>query len=229
MENQKLVRRAAMKNLFVIAIIALMMTTALAYATDTPQVQGEYIEARSVSVYVGACHFGAEYVEGGKEATLIWNIHSGSWNNVPLNGLTVIAVVSAKKNLALDTKTRKSVLYIDSKATMTQRTAITSLLMTKHADVIGKVVATQTSPITFKKNDTKYDVTVGKVLALSAHRYPCAKCTQPHQIWYEPLTKIKNAIVGKSKIYRYKDGILPVNWQQGEEINNIFVGSFLIQ
>ncbi len=215
-----------MKNLFVIAIITIMITSAFANATETQMVQGEYIEARSVSIYVGACHFGAEYVEGGKEATLIWNIHSGSWNNVVLDGLTVVAVVSAKNNLALDTNTRKSVLYITDKATKTQRTAITNMLMTKQSEILGKVVATKNAPMTFKKNGTKYNVSVGKVLALSANRYPCSKCTQPHQIWYEPLTEIKNAIVGKSDVYRYKDGILPVNWQQGDEVNNIFVGSF---
>ncbi len=217
-----------MKNLIVIAIITLMVSSAFAHTAETQMVQGEYIEARSVSVYVGACHFGAEYVEGGKEATLIWNIHSGSWNNVSLDGLTVVAVVSAKNNLALDTKTRKSVLYIDSKATKKQRTAITNMLITKHADALGKVVSTITSPVTFQKNGTKYDVAVSKVLALSVNRYPCAKCTQPHKIWYEPLTKIGNAIVGKSVIYRYKDKYLPVKWQQGDEINNVFVGSFSI-
>lgn len=217
-----------MKRIFVLTTLTLMLFSLGTFATETPSVQGEYIEARSASVYVGPCHFGAEYVEGGKEATLIWNIHSGSWNNVSLNGLTVVAVVSAKNNLAIDTKTRKSVLYIDTKATPEQRAALTDMLTTKRADVLGKVVATQTVPITFTKEGTKYDVTVGKVLTLSANRYPCAHCTQPHQIWYDPLTKIQNAIVGKSEVYRYKDTHLSVNWQQGEAANNVFVGSFSI-
>ena len=217
-----------MKRIFVLTTVALMLFSFATFATETPSVQGEYIEARSASVYVGPCHFGAEYVEGGKEATLIWNVHSGIWNNVSLNGLTVVAVVSAKNNLAIDTKTRKSVLYIDTKATPEQRAALTDMLTTKRADVLGKVVATQTVPITFTKEGTKYDVTVGKVLTLSANRYPCAHCTQPHQIWYDPLTKIQNAIVGKSEVYRYKDTHLSVNWQQGEAANNVFVGSFSI-
>ena len=215
-----------MKRIFVFTTLALMLVGTYVFATETPIVQGEYIEARSASVYVGACHFGAEFVEGGKEATLIWNIHRGSWNNVSLDGLTVVAVVSAKNNLSIDTKTRKSVLYMDTKATPEQRAAISNMLATKRSEVLGKVVATQISPITFTKKGTKYDVTVGKVLALSANRYPCVHCTQPHQIWYEPLTEIQNAIVGKSEVYRYKDTHLPVNWQQGDAANNVFVGSF---
>ena len=215
-----------MKSISVLTALALILVASFAYATETSTVQGEYIEARSASVYVGACHFGAEYVEGGKEATLVWNIQHGSWNNVSLDGLTVVAVVSAKSNLDIDTETRKSVLYLDSSTTAEQRAAISSLLTTKQADVLGEVVATQTAAVEFTKEGTKYDVTVGEVLTLSANRYPCANCTQPHQIWYDPLTAVQNAIVGKSEVYRYKDTHLPVMWQQSGTANNVFVGSF---
>ena len=215
-----------MKSISVLTTLALTLIAGFAFATETPTVQGEYIEARSASVYVGACHFGAEYVEGGKEATLVWNIEHGSWNNVSLDGLTAVAVVSAKSNLDMDTKTRKSVLYLDPSTTAEQRTAISDLLTTKQAGVLGEVVATQTAVIGFAKEGTKYDVTVGEVLTLSANRYPCANCTQPHQIWYKPLTAIQNAIVGKSEVYRYKDSHLPVMWQQSGTANNVFVGSF---
>lgn len=217
-----------MKKLIVITTIALIFASGIAIATNTPLVNGEYLEARSASVYVGACHFGAEYVEGGREATLVWNIHQGNWDNVSIDGLTVVAVISAEDNLAIDTKTRKSVLYIDKKATSEQQAALSNMLTTKHADVLGNVVATQIAPITYSKNGTKYDISVGKVLALSVNRYPCAKCTQPHQIWYETLTEVKDAIVGKSEVYQYKDKHLPVNWQQGDAANNVFVGSFSI-
>ena len=95
-----------MKSISVLTVLALTLIAGFALATEAPTVQGEYIEARSASVYVGACHFGAEYVEGGREATLVWNIQHGSWNDVSLDGLTVVAVVSAKSNLDMDTATR---------------------------------------------------------------------------------------------------------------------------
>ena len=191
--------------------------------------QGEYIEARSASVYTGACHFGAEFVDGGKEATLVWNIHSGIWNDVSLDGLTVIAIVTAKKNLAIDTETRKSVLYVDAETTAAQRAALREMLETKQIEVLGDIVAMQAAELSFAKEGTRFDVTVGKVgevLALSANRYPCAACTQPHQIWYEPLAPVQNAIVGKSEVYRYQDTQLAVTWHQGGAVNNVFVGDF---
>ena len=58
-----------MKSISVLTALVLTLIAGFAFATETPTVQGEYIEARSASVYVGACHFGAEFVEGGREAT----------------------------------------------------------------------------------------------------------------------------------------------------------------
>lgn len=215
-----------MKRIFILSTLILMAIASFAIATEITEIQGEYIEARSASVYVGACHFGAEYVEGGKEATMVWNIQQGNWKGVSLDGLTVVAVVSANENLAVDFETRKSVLYIDTKTTVEQQAALKDMLTTKRTKELGTIVATQIAPINFTKKGTKYNVEVGKVLTLSANRYPCVHCTQPHQIWYKPLITLDNPIVGKSEVYRYKDSYLTVNWQQGESLNNVFVGSF---
>ena len=213
-------------KILTLTAIALLLTVAGVFATQPETVQGEYLEARSVSVYVGACHYGAEYVEGGREATLIWNIRQGSWEGVSLEGLTVVAVVTAKNNLAIDTKTRRSVLYIDEKATSEQRAALTDLMTAKRGDLLGEVVSTESTPITFTKEDVKYGLRVGQVLTLSVSRYPCQNCTQPHQIWYKPLERLDTPIVGKSTSYSYQDKILSVTWNCGEDTNNVFVGDF---
>ena len=215
-----------MTKIFSLIAITLLLTVPGALATQPETVQGEYLEARSVSVYVGACHYGAEYVEGGREATLVWNIHQGTWNGVSLEGLTVVAVVTAQNNLAVDTNTRRSVLYLDEKATSEQRSALIDLMTTKRGKVLGEVVSTEIAPIIFTKQDVKYNLRVGEVLTLSVSRYPCQNCTQPHQIWYKPLEQIDTPIVGKSTAYCYQDKILSVTWNCGEDTNNVFVGNF---
>lgn len=213
-------------KIFSLTAIALLLTVVSALATQPETVQGEYLEARSVSVYVGACHYGAEYVEGGREATLVWNIHQGTWKGVSLEGLTVVAVVTAQNNLAIDTSTRRSVLYLDEKATSEQRTALIDLMTTKRSEILGEIVSTENAPITFGREGLEYDLRVGEVLTLSVSRYPCQNCTQPHQIWYKPLEQLDTPIVGKSTVYCYQDKILSVTWNDGEDTNNIFVGSF---
>ena len=215
-----------MTKIFSLIAITLLLTVPGALTIQPETVQGEYLEARSVSVYVGACHYGAEYVEGGREATLVWNIHQGTWNGVSLEGLTVVAVVTAQNNLAVDTNTRRSVLYLDEKATSEQRSALIDLMTTKRGEILGEVVSTEIAPITFTKQDVKYNLRVGEILTLSVSRYPCQNCTQPHQIWYKPLEQIDTPIVGKSTAYCYQDKILSVTWNCGEDTNNVFVGNF---
>ena len=213
-------------KIFTLTAIALLLTVPGALATQSETVQGEYLEARSVSVYVGACHYGAEYVEGGREATLVWNIHQGTWQGVSLEGLIVVAVVTGQNNLAIDTGTRRSVLYLDEKATSEQRTAVADLMAAKRSEILGEIVSIESTPIAFSKEGVQYDLRVAEVLTLSVSRYPCQNCTQPHQIWYKPLEQLDTPVVGKSTAYRYQDKILSVTWNCGEDTNNVFVGSF---
>lgn len=213
-------------KIFTLTAIVLLLIVAGTFATQPETVQGEYLEARSVSVYVGACHYGAEYVEGGREATLVWNIRQGTWKGVSLDGLTVVAVVTAQNNLAIDTTTRRSVLYLDEKATSEQRTTLIDLITTKRSELLGEIVSTENASIAFTKQGVKYDLRVGKVLTLSVSRYPCQNCTQPHQIWYKPLEQLDTPIVSKSTTYCYQDKILSVTWNCGEDTNNVFVGDF---
>ena len=215
-----------MKKFWTLTAVALLFTVTSGIATQTTTVQGEYLEVRSVSVYVGACHAQSEFVEGGREATLVWNIHQGEWNGVSLDNLTVVAVVTAKKNLEIDTESRRSVLYLDTKATIEQRAALVNLIKAKRSAVVGEIASTKIESIEFTKQDMEYELRVGEVLFLSALRNPCEYCTQPHEVWYKPLETIDTAVVGKSNLYRYKDTILAVTWNRSEPSNNIFVGDF---
>ncbi|MDE0184585.1 MAG: DUF1326 domain-containing protein [Candidatus Poribacteria bacterium] len=217
-----------MKKVWTLTVVTLLITVAGAFAAQTTTVRGDYLEARSVSVYVGACHAQSEVVEGGREATLVWNIHQGEWNGVSLDNLTVVAVVTAKKNLEMDSESRRSVLYLDTETTIEQRAALVNLITTKRSAVVGEIASTKIEPIEFTKQDLKYELRVGEMLSLSALRNPCEYCTQPHEVWYKPLETIDTAVVGKSNIYRYKDTVLAVTWNRSEPSNNIFVGRFVM-
>ena len=59
------------------------------------QIRGQYIETRSADVYTGQCFANGEVNLVGDEAILAWHVQSGSWDGVPLDGLTVAAAVHA--------------------------------------------------------------------------------------------------------------------------------------
>jgi len=63
------------------------------------QIRGDYIETRSADVYTGQCFANGEVNLVGREAILAWHVQNGSWNGVPLDGLTVAAAVRAKATL----------------------------------------------------------------------------------------------------------------------------------
>ena len=209
-------------SIFILFLISCLFSVAVSSGVIT----GQYLEARSVNVYAGACHFGSEYVDGGKEATIVWNIDQGVWKGVSLEGLTIVVVVSAQKNLDIDSETRRSVLYITNKANQLQQGKLIDWFKQNHMEMLGQLAETQVVAIDYQKNGISYDVTVGKILSLSAIELPCHNCTQPRQIWYTPLSKISNAAIGKSTIYSYQDKLLSVQWEIGQPINNIFISRF---
>src|ERR687886_1985957 len=83
-------------------------------------VRGDYVEARTASVFAGACHYNGELTTAGREAVLAWNVTSGSWNGVDLAGVRAVAVVGSEANLADSAAARRSELVVDSSASEAQ-------------------------------------------------------------------------------------------------------------
>lgn len=206
-------------------LIGLLALSVLSVGAQT--LRGDYAEARTCSVYAGGCHYSGEYVTAGREALLFWHIREGQWNGVDVGGLSVIAAVVANNNLAEPSAVRKSVLYIDARATQPQRKALTSLFSRHYANLLGDIRAVKTVPIRYTREDNQVTVDAPGVATLHISRYPCKHCVQPHQVWYHPLVPIAEAEVASAKRTAYLDRQLGTVWQRGEE-NNVFVGEFAI-
>src|SRR4030095_16172932 len=81
---------------------------------------GDYVEARTASVFAGACHYNGELTTTGRDALMAWSVASGSWNGINLAGVRALAVVSADVNLYDTNAPRRSELTVDSSATEAQ-------------------------------------------------------------------------------------------------------------
>ena len=197
-------------------------------ASVTPagaEVVGEYVEARSLSVQAGPCHFNGEVTTAGREAVLAWKVDSGVLDGVRVDGLGVVAVVAGAGNLA-DTKTpRRSVLYVSEKATPAQRDALVKQITSRAAAALGTVVAVRSVPQTLSFESKAVRVQVGDDVRLSVSRYPCGHCTQPAQTWYKPLTSITDAAVAQGVATGFKNSALGISWSQ-EASDNVFLGTF---
>lgn len=211
-----------MRHILLTGLLALSVLSAGAQT-----LRGDYVEARTCSVYAGGCHYSGEYVTAGREALLFWHIREGQWNGVELSGLSVIAAVVADNNLAETSTQRKSVLYMDARATQSQRKALTSLFRERYANLLGDIRAVKAVTIRYTREDKQMTIDAPGVATLHISRYPCKHCVQPHQVWYQPLVPIVDAEVASAKRTAYLDRQLGIVWQRGEE-NSIFVGEFTV-
>src|SRR5947209_9903004 len=103
-----------MKRFLLLAAAALLVSGTSLQAAG---LSGAYIEARTCDVWTGPCFANAEMNIGGKHAVLGWKVEKGKFNDVPLDGLSVVAVIAASDTLGLEqTGPAKAVLIVDDKA-----------------------------------------------------------------------------------------------------------------
>lgn len=190
-------------------------------------VKGDYAEARSAAVYAGACHYNGEVMTQGREAVMAWKVREGQVNGIRVDGLSVVAVVAGGANLAEAGAARRSVLYVDAKATPEQRDALVNLLKAKAGAALGNVAAVQSAPVVFDASKEQVKVSAGNAANLNLSRYPCEHCRMPSQVWYKPLAPSKDAAVAQGIATGFSDKTLGVSWSSAS-VDNAFVGTFAL-
>jgi hypothetical protein len=114
----------------------------------TATVTGAYIEARTCDIWTGPCFANAEMNLGGKHAVLGWKVEKGTIDDVRLDGLTIVAVISASDTLGLDqTGPSKAVLIVDEKATKSQKDALVRLAKQQGGDLTKNVIAVESAAV----------------------------------------------------------------------------------
>jgi hypothetical protein len=190
---------------------------------------GDYVEARTASVFAGACHYNGEYLSDGREAVLAWHFKTGDWHGTSLAGLSAVAVVRADNNLAEPTAHRATMLYVDSKATPIQQKALTEALTARYAHSLGTITASGAAPITFGHLASGgYRVSAPQVAALSVDALPNRECCkQPNLVWYTPLAPVTNRRVGYTQTASCTARTGGDAWTRGHE-NSAFYGTFTL-
>lgn len=189
---------------------------------------GDYVEARTASVFAGACHFNGELTTTGNEAEMVWHVREGAWNGTFLNGLTAMAAVVSDANLRNESTARRSVLYIDAKATPSQAEALAAALEKGYAKSLGAVVAVRRVPITFTRKSDSFRVEANDVGRLQVEALPNRECCkQPNLVWYKPLVALTGRRVGYTLVSGIQEKTLGTHWsKQGQ--NTAFYGDFVL-
>src|SRR5205807_5100949 len=125
-----------------VPVSALVAVLGVSLSAAAQQISGDYLETRSADVYTGQCFANGEVNLVGNEAILAWRVQSGSWDGVPLEGLTVAAAVRAKGTLGDPYENpypAKSVLLVDDQASAQQRTALTNFAKHMGGELLNNV------------------------------------------------------------------------------------------
>jgi hypothetical protein len=208
-----------------------LLSAMLAIGSHTT-VTGKYVEVRTCDVFTGSCFSNADTGLVGKQAVLAWKVESGSVDGAALDGLAVLAVVSAADTLGLkQSAPAKAVVIVDEKATPAQRKALVSFVRSRTGDLVGEVVAVHTAPVsmticncdgegcaTLKAGEVK----VSTRCLDTDHDKACGNETT----MYPPLTKGVAAKAAMAVEHSYTGKDLNETWADGGR-RGAFVGSFV--
>jgi hypothetical protein len=187
--------------------------------------RGDYVEARTASVFAGACHYNGELTTTGRDALLAWRVTSGSWGGVNLAGVRALAVVSADANLADTNAPRRAELTVDNSASEAQAEALVEAFKYSYAAALGRIVSVRRAPVIFKHDGGAYAVGAASA-ALNVEAMPDNLCCRmPQLVWYEPLVPLAGRKVGYTKKATYTGGPAGDAWERAGE-NGAFYGGF---
>ncbi len=193
-------------------------------APDEPR--GSYVEARTATVFAGACHYGSEFAMQGREAVLAWHLESGSRGGVPLAGVDLVAVVAADENLDTEVAPRTSVVFVSDAASAAQHEAAVAWLREAHGKAVGRIVEVHAAPVSVDRDGERFSVTAADALELRGSTLADrACCSQPHNVWYDPLAIVQSPVVGNAAVFRCEAEPLRRSWSLPGD-NCAFVATF---
>jgi hypothetical protein len=130
------------------------LTVGASLGANPLTVKGTNVEAPTAEVIAGGCVMNGEAGTTGRNALLAWRVDRGQINGVPVNGLAIVAAVSADKNLGIheiggEPAITRTALFVDQRATPAQRAALVSMAKQLSNGVVDDVVAVTPAPIQF--------------------------------------------------------------------------------
>jgi hypothetical protein len=193
---------------------------------STTKIVGDYVEARTASVFAGACHYNGELVTTGRDAIMAWKIGSGSWKGTDLAGVSAMAAVSSEDNLKNETAARQSEIIVNGSATAAQTAALREMLEKQCGQQLGKIVSIRRGTVLFDHTGSTYTVKADGFAEMKVQSMPNDECCkQPNLVWYSPLVQLEHRKVGYTVNASYSAGTVGDPWQWSQE-NTAFYGAF---
>ena len=217
-----------MRNCLIVLGVFLALSTCL----FAQQIRGDYLETRSADVYTGQCFANGEVNLVGNEAILAWHVQSGSWDGVPLEGLTVAAAVRANGTLGdpyEDPYPAKSVLLVDDQANPQQRAALLNFAKHMGGDLLTDVEQVVPVPMELVVNHEQHGVAMlraGQFATVQTRSIGEKDHLCGNEVtFYPPLTQLAHSMPAVALTDSYSGPGLGVSWDLHGK-RSAFVGAF---
>jgi len=233
--------RISLTVLAVAAVLSVLASAPLCLAA--PSISGDYLEARTSDIYTGPCFANSEVNLAGKEAVVAWHVRQGAWHGVPVEGLSVVAVVRAAATLGEPTATplpARAVLLVDERADAAQKDALVGFAHEMGGDLLADVVAVESAPIRLTLEDGPSgahhhgastlsgaaslqagDIVELKTRALNHADHLCGN----EEVYYPPLTATIEAVPAVTLAHAFRGSELGKIWSSPGK-RSAFVGRF---
>jgi hypothetical protein len=211
-------------------LLSLILILSLCVAAQ--QIRGDYVETRSADVYTGQCFANGEVNLVGNQAILGWHIQSGSWDGVPLDGLSVAAAVRAKATLGdpyANPYPAQAVLMVDDQATDRQRAALQAFAQHMGGELLKNVDQVVTAPVQLEVSEAHHGAALlraGKFATVQTRSlgdkdHLCGN----EETFYPPLTTLAHSMPAVAVTDKFAGPGLGVDWDLHGK-RSAFVGTF---
>jgi hypothetical protein len=220
---------SAMRNR---SLLLICLLACLSVSMAAQEIRGDYLETRSADVYTGQCFANGEVNLVGKEAILAWHVQSGSWNGVPLQGLTVAAAVRANGTLGDPYENpypAKAVLLVDDQATVPQQAALVNFAKRMGGELLNnveQVIPTQMELVVNAEHHGAAMLRAGRFATVQTRSIGGQDHLCGNEVtFYPPLTELAHSMPAVALTDTYNGPGLGVSWDLHGK-RSAFVGTF---
>lgn len=175
--------------------------------------RGTYLEARTAAIFAGACHANGERTLEGREALCAWLFDDGT---------RVVLLVAAGENLAEPGVAWNSRLFVDGE----HSARALEYLRAREPRLLPGSLEAERIEITARVVGDAYELSGGSIFGLSGSALADrACCKMPLSVWYEPLARVEQRVVGDNTSFWIHDERLQRRFSRPGE-NAAFVARF---
>jgi hypothetical protein len=212
------------------ALVGLAASPLLAGGRGT--VNRAYVEARTAEVFTGGCIMNSEAETMGRQAVLAWKVDRGSFNGVPIDGLSIVAALSGDRNLGMvemggARPTVRSAMFVDERANPVQQMALVAMVNELSKGLVGDIVQVTPALIQFVDRGGEIQVSAGQV-ALDVSKHLTHEPTCGAMQWFHPLASVDQAAVGLAAEHTFTGSALGTKWSDPNR-RSAFFGTFSVR